>query len=55
VRAGRRRVRIRATTALRSPGDLRPQVTAAVEERLDELGLAGTVRSRVTVSQEGTR
>ena len=55
VRAGRRRVRVTATTALRSPGDLRRQVTAAVDERLDELGLAGTVRSTVTVSQEGTR
>jgi hypothetical protein len=55
VHAGRRKVRVKATTALRSPGDLRPQVTAAVDERLDELGLAGTVRSRVTVSRKGTR
>ncbi len=55
VRARRRKVRVEAATALRSPGDLRRQVAAAVDERLDELGLAGTVRSTVTVTQEGAR
>lgn len=50
VKARRRTVRVRAATALREPGDLQTRVTEAVTERLDELGLAGSLRPRVTVS-----
>ncbi|SNR95092.1 hypothetical protein SAMN06893096_1015 [Geodermatophilus pulveris] len=50
VRARRRTVRVRAATALRDPGDLQSRVTGAVTERLEELGLSGTLRPRVTVS-----
>lgn len=55
VRAGRRRVRVQAGTALRSPGDLRTQVAAAVDQRLEEFGLSGVVRTTVTVSRRGAR
>ena len=55
VRAGRRKVRVTAVTGLREPGDLRQRVADAVDERLGELGLTGTVRSKVTVSRKGAR
>lgn len=55
VRAGKRKVRVKALTGLREPGDLQQRVTAAVDERLEELGLAGAVRSQVTVSGKGNR
>lgn len=55
VRAGKRKVRVTAHTVLREPGDLPRRVTAPVDERLEELGLAGTVRSQVTVSGKGNR
>lgn len=55
VRAGRRKVRVTAHTALREPGDLIQRVTAAVDGRLEELGLSETVRSQVTVSGKGNR
>ena len=55
VRARRRTVRVQAATALRDPGDLQSQVTQAVTERLDELGLSGTLRPRVTVSRGAGR
>ena len=55
VRAGRRAVRVRASTALRQPGELQQPVTAAVTERLYELGLTGVLRPRVTVSGEASR
>ncbi|WNV75123.1 DUF6286 domain-containing protein [Geodermatophilus sp. DSM 44513] len=53
VRARRRTVRVRAATALRDPGDLQSRVTGAVTERLEELGLSGTLRPRVTVRGAG--
>lgn len=55
ARVGRRSVRIKATTALRSTGDLQQPVTAAVIERLDQLGLARVLKPRVTVSSESSR
>ncbi|RBY77598.1 hypothetical protein DQ238_14375 [Geodermatophilus sp. TF02-6] len=55
ARAGRRAVRVRAATALRSPGDLQQRVSDAVTGQLRELGLADRLRARVTVSQEASR
>lgn len=55
VKAGRRTVRVTASTAVRSPGDLQQPVTAAVTGRIEELGLTGVLRPRVTVSQESPR
>ena len=55
VRARRRTVRVRAATALRDPGDLQSRVTEAVSQRLEELGLSGTLRPRVTVSKGAGR
>jgi hypothetical protein len=55
VRARRRTVRVKAATALRDPADLQSQVADAVTRRLDELGLAGTLRPRVTVSKGAAR
>ena len=55
VKARRRTVRVKAATALRDPGDLQSQVTQAVTQRLDELGLSGTLRPRVTVSKGAGR
>ena len=51
MKARRRTVRVRAATALRDPGDLQSRVTEAVTQRLDELGLSGSLRPRVTVSK----
>lgn len=50
---GRRTVRVKARTATRSKPDLQQHLTAAVDTRLDELGLTGTLRPRVTISREG--
>jgi hypothetical protein len=55
ARAGRRAVRVKASTALRSTGELQQPVTTAVTERLDQLGPGGVLRPRVTVSQESSR
>jgi hypothetical protein len=55
ARARRRSVRVKAKTALRSTDDLQQPVTAVVTERLDQLGLAGVLRPRVTVSRESSR
>jgi hypothetical protein len=55
ARARRRSVRVKATTALRATEDLQQPVTAVVTERLDQLGLAGVLRPRVTVSRESSR
>jgi hypothetical protein len=55
ARARRRSVRVKAKTALRSTGDLQQPVTAAVTERLDQLGLSRVLRPRVTVSGEKSR
>lgn len=55
VRAGRRSVRVKASTAMRSTAELDQPVTTAVTERLEELGLTGVLRPRVTVSQESSR
>lgn len=52
VKARRRTLSVKASTAVRSPGDLQPSVTAAVSERIEELGLTGVLRPRVTLSQE---
>lgn len=54
AKVGRRKVTVKAVTAVRS-GDLQQPVTTAVTERLDELSLTGVLRPRVTVSQEKTR
>jgi hypothetical protein len=54
AKVGRRTVKVKATTAVRS-GDLQQPVTAGVTERLEELGLSGVLRPRVTVSQESAR
>ncbi|RBY79021.1 DUF6286 domain-containing protein [Blastococcus sp. TF02A-26] len=55
AKAGRRTVRVKTSTTLRSPQALREPVTAAVTDRLQELGLAGVLRPRVTVSRESAR
>lgn len=55
AKAGRRTVRVKTATALRSPSDLQQPITTAVNERLDELGLSGVLRPRVTVSRESSR
>jgi hypothetical protein len=55
ARARRRSVRIKATTALRSTDGLRQPVTTVVTERLDQLGLSGVLRPRITVSREKSR
>jgi hypothetical protein len=55
ARARRHSVRVKAKTALRSTDDLQQPVTAVVTERLDQLGLAGVLRPRVTVSRESSR
>lgn len=55
AKAGRRAVRVQASTALRRPEELQQPVTAAVTERLDELGLIGVLRPRVKVSGEASR
>jgi hypothetical protein len=55
VRARRRSVRVRAVTAMRDPGDLQARVTEAISQRLEELGLSGTLRPRVTVSKGAGR
>ena len=55
ARARRRSVRVKATTALRSTDNLQQPVTAAVTERLDQLGLSGVLRPRVTVAGEKSR
>ncbi|CCH89260.1 conserved exported protein of unknown function [Modestobacter italicus] len=54
AKVGRRKVTVKASTAVRS-GDLQQPVTAAVTERLAELSLTGVLRPRVTVSQEKSR
>ena len=55
ARARRRSVRVKATTALRATEDLQQPVTTVVTERLDQLGLTGVLRPRVTVSRESSR
>jgi len=49
----RRSVRVKARTATRSKPDLQQQLSTAVSARLDELGLSGALRPRVTLSKEG--
>lgn len=51
----RRSARVTAATGARSAGELQQPVTAAVTGRLDELGLGGVLRTRVTVTQESSR
>jgi hypothetical protein len=55
ARAGRRAVRVKAKTAMRSPGDLQQRVTAAATDRVEQLGLSGVLRPKVTVSREKAR
>jgi hypothetical protein len=55
AKARRRRVRVKASTGLRSTAELQQPVTAAVTTRLEELGLTSVLRPRVTVSQESSR
>ena len=55
VKANRRTVRVKAATPLRDPGDLQERITSAITGRLDDLGLDGTLRPRVTVSAKGSR
>jgi hypothetical protein len=55
AKVGRRKVTVKATTAVQSSGELQQPVTAGVTERLEELGLSGVLRPRVTVSQEKSR
>lgn len=55
ARAGRRAMRVKAVTALRAAGDLQQPVTAAVAARLEQLGLGGVLRPRVTVTKESSR
>ena len=55
VRAGRRTLRVKASTAVRSPGDLQQSVAGSVDARLEELGLTGVLRPRITLSQESPR
>lgn len=52
ARLARRRARVQAGTAMRSPGTLKDDVGAAVGERLTELGLGTRIRPHVTISQE---
>jgi hypothetical protein len=53
--ARRRSVRVDARTLVRSDRDLPDKVTAAVSQRLDELGLGGTLRPRVKLSRQESR
>lgn len=55
ARAGRRSIRVKAATAMRNPGDLQQSVQSAVTDRIDDLGLTGVLRPRVTVTQESAR
>ena len=55
VTAGRRTVRVKAVTALRSTGELQQPVTAAVTGRLEQLGLGGVLRPRVSIKKESSR
>ena len=51
AQARRHSVRVRVVTALRDPADLPTRVRETVTGRLAELGLADTLRPRVTVSR----
>ena len=53
--AGRRRVTVKAQTAMREPGDLTARVTDVVAGRLGELGLTDRLTPRVSVSSKGSR
>lgn len=52
VKAGRRAVRVKAVTALRSTGELQEPVSSAVTGRLEQLGLGGVLRPRVSIKKE---
>jgi len=49
VRAGRRRVKVRALTASRTEGQVQQQLTDTVTAQLGQLGLADRVRPRVSI------
>jgi multisubunit Na+/H+ antiporter MnhC subunit len=55
AKAGRRTVRVKAVTALRSTGDLQEPVATAVTGRLEQLGLGGILRPRVSIKKESSR
>jgi hypothetical protein len=55
TRARRHGVTVQARTALRDPGDLSTRVTEVVTARLGDLGLAGRLQPRVTVSSGSAR
>ncbi|SDQ85547.1 DUF6286 domain-containing protein [Quadrisphaera sp. DSM 44207] len=55
ARVSRRKAVVRARTALRSEGDLQQRVTANVAQRLEELGLSGTLRPQVSLTREESR
>ncbi|MCU1667978.1 MAG: hypothetical protein JWP40_905 [Blastococcus sp.] len=55
AKARRRRVKVIAATGLRDPGDLSTRIADVISERLGELDLADSLRSRVTVSSKGSR
>lgn len=54
VKARPRRVRVKVTTPLRAPGDLRAQVRDAVAHRLDDLDPARPVRIKIRVRRRNT-
>ena len=55
ARVTRRKAVVRASTSLRSEGDLRERVAADVTARLQETGLAATLRPRVRLTKEESR
>lgn len=50
--ARRRRLKVTADTRLRDPGDLQQRVTAAVEDRLRQVGLADTLAPTIRVNRK---
>lgn len=55
VKAARRTVTVKARTAARTSGDTQRQVGDVVGAKLDELGLAGTLRPKVRVATGASR
>ena len=55
AKARRRSVRVTVSTRVRPSDQVQQPATTRVTERLEELGLSGVLRPRVTVSQESSR
>jgi hypothetical protein len=55
VKASRRKVKVKAHIAARAAGSTQQQVSDVVASKLDELGLAGTLRPKVRVATGRTR